>query len=163
MAAKKRNAKPAPRRIAKPAPSPSQSGDSRTDPAVIAFMRDLDHPLKPELEALRQLILGASPAIREGIKWNSPSFRTTDWFATINVCGGGRPPRPDDPPSLRLILHTGAKGKAGATQESKIADPAGLLKWLAKDRCLVTFGDGEELQAKRAALRTIVREWIGQL
>ena len=45
----------------------------------------------------------------------------------------------------------------------QIADPAGLLKWLARDRCLVTFADGKDIQAKRAALEAIVREWIRQL
>jgi hypothetical protein len=38
-----------------------------------------------------------------------------------------------------------------------------LLEWLAKDRCLVTFADGKDVQAKRAALQAIVREWIRQL
>ena len=50
-----------------------------------------------------------------------------------------------------------------ATMGMKIADPAGLLQWLAKDRCLVTFADGKDIQAKRAALEAIVREWIWQL
>ena len=45
----------------------------------------------------------------------------------------------------------------------KIADPAGMLEWLAKDRCLVTFTDAKDIQAKRAALQAIVREWIRQL
>jgi hypothetical protein len=40
-------------------------------------------------------------------------------------------------------------------------DPAAGV--LAKDRCLVTFGDGNDIQATRAALEAIVREWIGQL
>ncbi len=38
--------------------------------------------------------------------------------------------------------------------------PAGLLEWLAKDRCLVTLSDGKDLRAKRAALQALLREWI---
>src|SRR5262245_41223578 len=68
------------KRVASPEPSSSQ-----TDPAVIAFLRELDHPLKQEVEAVRQIILGVSPEIREGIKWNAPSFRTTEYFATLNL------------------------------------------------------------------------------
>jgi hypothetical protein len=142
---------PARKRVARPGPA---AGGSRLDPAVIAFMRELDHPLKKELDSLRQLILGVSPEIHEGIKWNAPSFRTTDWFATTNVHGKDR---------LRLILHAGAKVKDSATKGLKIADPAGLLEWLAKDRCLVTLGGGKDLRAKARALRAIVREWIRQL
>lgn len=139
---------PAAKRAAKP-----QSG-SQADPAVIAFMRTLDHPLKREIEAVRQIILGASPEIREGIKWNAPSFRTTDFFATVNL-------RATD--SVQLIFHTGAKVKESALSGLKIADPAGLLKWLAKDRCLVTLGVGRDIQAKQAAFEAIVRAWIRQL
>ena len=88
--------------------------------------------------------------IREGIKWNSPSFRTTDYFATLNL-------RED---RVWLILHTGAKVKANAKTGIPIADPSGLLKWLAKDRALVTFESAKDIQSKRVALVSIVREWI---
>jgi hypothetical protein len=131
-----------------------ESRSSQTDPAVIAFLRELDDPLKQKIEAVREIILGVSPEIREGIKWNAPSFRTTDHFATFNLHAKDR---------VRLILHTGAKVKDTATKGMKIADPAGLLEWLAKDRCLVTLSDGKNIQAQRAALEAIVREWIGQL
>lgn len=127
---------------------------SQTDPAVIEFLRELEHPLKKEIEAVRKLVLGVSPEIREGIKWNAPSFLTTDHFATFNLRTQDR---------VRLILHTGAKVKDTAQKGLKIADPAGLLEWLAPDRCLVALSDSKDLQAKRAALEAIVREWIGQL
>lgn len=128
-----------------------EADGSQVDPAVVAFLRDLEHPRKQEIEAVRQLILGVDPAIREGIKWKAPSFRTTEYFATFNL-------RTTD--SVRLILHLGAKVKDTATTGVKVADPAGLLEWLAKDRCLVTLSDGEDLQAKRAALEALLREWI---
>lgn len=124
---------------------------SRTDPAVVTFLRELEHPLKREVAALRQLILDADPAIREGIKWNAPSFRTTEYFATFNLRTTDR---------VRLILHLGAKAKETATTGVKVADPAGLLEWLAKDRCLVTFSDAKEIQARGAALQVLLREWV---
>jgi len=76
------------------------------DKAVAAFMAALDDPRKPVLEAVRHAILAASPLIAEGIKWNAPSFRTSEYFATTNLNpkGGG----------VRLILHTGRRcGPAG--------------------------------------------------
>lgn len=130
---------------------------------VDAYMAALEHPLKRELESLRRLIRGADPAIREGIKWNSPSFRTSEWFATINVCGGGRPPRPKDPPSLRMILHTGARATAAAKAGFTIADPRGLLKWLGKDRAMVTIANAEDLRVKRTGLTAIFREWARRM
>lgn len=126
-------------------------GSSQTDPAVIAFLRELEHPLKEEIEALRQIILGVSPEIREEIKWNAPSFRTTEHFATFNLRTKDR---------VRIILHTGAKVKATATKGVEIADPAGLLEWLAKDRCLVTFSDRKDVRERQAALEAILRAWI---
>ncbi|WP_437284224.1 DUF1801 domain-containing protein [Sorangium sp. So ce406] len=134
----------------KPA-APLDPGSSQTHPAVIAFLRELEHPLKQEIEALRQIILGVSPEIREEIKWNAPSFRTTEHFATFNLRAKDR---------IRLILHMGAKVKGTAKEGVEIADPAGLLEWVAKDRCLVTFSDGQELQEKRVALETVLRAWI---
>ena len=114
---------------------------AQTDPAVIEFLQELDHPLKKEIEAVRKIILGASPEIREGIKWNSPSFRTNEYFATLNLHKW----------RVWLILHLGAKVKDN-TKAPKIADQAGLLKWLAKDRAMVTFADAKEVKAKRAGL-----------
>ena len=60
----------------------------------------------------------------------------------------------------RLILHLGAKVTAATAKAFQIADPKGLLEWLVKDRCLVTFLDGKDTQAKRAALQAILRQWI---
>jgi hypothetical protein len=139
----------APNRAAKP-----ESSGSRKDPAVIAFLLYLDHPLKKEFESLRRLILGVSPKVCEGIKWNAPSFRTTDYFATINVHGKDL---------IRIILHKGARVKDNSSSGMKIADPQGLLQWLAKDRCLITLGGGKDFLAKRAALKAIFREWIRQI
>ena len=124
---------------------------SRSDPAAVAFLRDLKHPLKPEIEAVRKLILDVSPEIREGLKWNAPSFHTTEHFATFNL---------RTPDRVRLILHTGAKTKATAKTGVKVEDPAGLLEWLAKDRCLVTFADAKDIRARGPALQAILREWM---
>lgn len=128
-----------------------------TDPAVDAFMTALVHPRKAEVEALRRIVRGASPAVREGIKWNVPSFRTTEYFATFHLRAKGADDR------VRLIFHTGAKVKASATEGVAVADPAGLLAWLAKDRASVTFADAADVAAKRGALEALVRAWVALL
>lgn len=126
--------------------------NSQTDPAVVAFLRELDHPLKKDIETVRQIMFGVSPQICEGIKWNSVSFRTTEFFATVFL-------RAKD--KVQLIFHKGAKVKDNSTK-MRIADPEGLIEWLAADRCRVTLGAGKEFEANRAAFEAIVREWIGQ-
>ncbi len=113
-------------------------------------MAALQHPLKTDIEAVRQIILAASPAITDGIKWNAPSFRTREFFATTHL-------RSTD--QVQLIFHLGAKVRADV-MTMKIDDPAGLIKWLAKDRCIVSLGAGSSIAAHRAALTAIVRAWI---
>lgn len=121
------------------------------DAAVGAYLKSLKHPLKKEIEAVRLIILGVTPAIGEGIKWNVPSFRTEkEWFATFNV---------RSKESVQLIFHLGAKTRPDLNA-FKLADPKGLMKWLGKDRALVTLGAGRDISANRKALEAIVRAWI---
>ena len=133
-----------PKKAARPKPARTTEDDE-----VAAFMRDLDHPLKADIEAVRKLVLGASPAIAEGIKWNSVSFRKADWFATFHL-------RSRD--TVQLVFHTGAKAKDNP--EMKIPDPDGLIKWLSKDRCLVTLGSGKTLKASTPGFQAIVHAWL---
>jgi len=148
--------KPSPARpkTKKPPAAAPAPGGAQEDPAVLAFLRDLEHPRKAEILALRQIILGVDPAIREEIKWKAPSFRTTDHFATFNLRGKD---------GVRLILHTGAKVKASAQEGVPVADPTGLVEWLAKDRGLVTFADAKDVEAKRGALEALLRAWIATM
>ncbi len=129
----------------------SRRAAKQTDTDVIAYLRDLKHPLKKEIEAVRRIVLGVSPAIGEGVKWNAPSFRTEkEYFATVNM-------RAKE--SVQLIFHLGAKASPNL-KTFKIADPKGLMKWLSKDRALVTLGAGRDIPANRAALEAIVRAWL---
>lgn len=102
---------------------------------------------------IRSVILGASPDIREEVKWNSASYRTTEFFATLNHRSRE---------AVQLVFHRGAKVKDDS-KTVKIADPGGLVRWLAKDRCLVTLGAGKASGSHRAAFVRIVRAWIAQM
>ena len=128
--------------------------NDKKDPAVTTLLNGLDHPLKSELETVRGLILGASPQITEAVKWNAPSYRTTDFFATVNL---------RSKKGVELVFHTGAKVKKNGAADLQIPDPTNLVKWLAKDRCLVTLGAGKELRARKAAFVSLVQEWIRHL
>lgn len=119
--------------------------------SVDAFLASLDHPFKPEILALRAILLGVDPSITESVKWNVPSFRTSEYFATFHL-------RAKD--GVQVILHLGAKTRATATAGVAIADPEALLEWLAKDRASAIFHDLQEIEAKRSAFEAVVRQWI---
>lgn len=132
--------------------------NNRFDPATTALLDAHQHPLRKEIDALRAIILKADPAIQEGVKWNTASYRTTDWFATLNG-----PKQIKEP---MIILHAGAKAK-GIVLKDRIPastaggpDPGGLIKWLGNDRAQIVFKDAADITAKEKALRTIVHTWI---
>lgn len=118
---------------------------------VETWLAALDHPCKEEVLALRQIILAADPAISEEIKWNVPSFRTSEHFATLNL----RVKK-----GIGVILHFGAKKSDISTTGVAIDDPESLLEWLAKDRAIVTFRNSSDIAAKQSAFTTLLREWI---
>lgn len=146
-----------------PKRSPARPATSKPRPpeSVAAFLAALDHPLKPVLTTVRATILGASPRIVEGIKWKAPSFRlrdAKDYFATLNIHGTGKTAE-----AVLVVLHTGVKARAAGARGLSIADPAGLLQWLGKDRGVVRFPNAKMAKASQAAFRAIVRQWIEQL
>ena len=83
-----------------------------------ALLLTVSHPLHAEIVDVRSSLLGVDPRIAEAVKWNAPSYRTTEFFATFHL-------RSTD--SVRMVLHTGAKRRANpATLD--IPDPSGLLQ-----------------------------------
>lgn len=114
-------------------------------------MSRLKHPCKAEIDALRQIILQVDGSVSEGIKWNAPSFRTSEYFVTTNL----RAKR-----GVGLILHVGAKVRKVPVDGMRIADPTHLLKWLAKDRATIEFEDLNDVHAKKLALQAVLRQWI---
>lgn len=123
----------------------------RFDPAVNALLDANKHPLRIEIDQLRTLILGADKSIEEGVKWNTASFRTTDWFATLNG-----PKHVKEP---MIILHAGAKAK-GLVLKDRIPDPQGLIKWLGNDRAQIIYKDAKDIKTKQIALHAILSAWI---
>lgn len=124
---------------------------ARFAPDVNALLDAHDHPLRKEIDQLRTIFLDADSSIEEGVKWNTASFRTGEWFATLNG-----PKQVKEP---MLILHAGAKAK-GMVMKDRIPDPEGLIRWLGNDRAQITFKDAADIKAKEKTLRAIVRAWI---
>ena len=124
------------------------SGIAAPTAEVTSLLAALAHPLEPAILSLRAAVMAADPRIAEGIKWNAPSFRTAEWFATFHL-------RAKD--GVQLILHLGAKKRAAP---GAIADPESLLAWLGADRASVKFRDLADIDTKRAAFSAVIRQWI---
>ena len=122
---------------------------SDTSEAVDTFIAKLEHPHKDAVQEMRRIMCAADPSIAEGVKWNAPSYRTTEYFATTHL-------RPKD--GVGIVLRLGAKGRH--TPSLQLEDPQGLLKWLAKDRALMNFAGIQDVKAHEAAIQAIVRQWI---
>ncbi len=114
-------------------------------------MKTLRHPAEKEIQALRAVILQVHPSIREGVKWNAPSFRTSEYFATTNL---------RTKVGVGVVLHFGAKVRRVAANRSSIKDPQKLLTWVAKDRATAAFADMNDLVAKKKAFQSVLRQWI---
>ncbi len=123
----------------------------RFDPATTALLDAHEHPLRQAIDVLRTIILSVDPSIVEGVKWNTASFRTNDWFATLNG-----PKHVKEP---MVILHAGAKAK-GIVLKDRIADPQGLINWLGNDRAQIIFKDLADITSKKQAFQSIIKAWI---
>lgn len=131
----------------------STKHNSRADTteAVDDLVKSLVHQHKDAITHLRRIILGVDATIAEGVKWNTPSFRTTEYFATTNL---------RTKLGIGVILHLGAKARDLPAGGLVINDPDKLLKWLANDRAAIEFTDAAELKNKRGAFEEILRQWI---
>lgn len=131
-----------------------KSKAAASDSAPVAdFIAGLTHPHKAGIEQLRAMILGLDRRVSEEIKWNAPSFKLDDHFATFKL----HPPK-----NIQLVLHTGAKARSNAKAFS-ISDPDGLLNWPATDRCVLTLASAADLKAHQASVRRILEQWIARI
>jgi hypothetical protein len=117
------------------------------------FVEALEHPHKTAIQELREFVRSIDPSINEEVKWNAPSFYLEDNFATLRV---------HPAPILQLVLHHGSK-KNASPKQFVVPDPDGIVKWAAKDRCVITFVSLADARSKMDSLRPIIASWIQQL
>ena len=110
--------------------------------AVDAYMRELEHPHKEALAAVRAIILGANGRMAERIKWKVPSFYYRADFAAFH-------PRTRDRLHLVLVFPHGL-----------VPDPHGIMAGDYRDRRMVYFADLAEVRARAGALAAIVNAWV---
>jgi hypothetical protein len=110
---------------------------------VDAYMRDVDHPFKAEMQAVREIILGASPKITERIKWNAPSFYYKEDLGAFN-------PRATEFAHLILLFPDG----------QGMDDSNRLLEGNHKDRREAKFHSLDDVKAKKRSLEKLVKAWV---
>lgn len=120
---------------------------------VDEFMQNLDHPFKEGIEFLRQIIIKCDKDITEEIKWNAPSFKIKEHFATFKLY----PPK-----SIQIILHTGAKKKENS-KKFLLNEKFKFIKWITNDRCVITLKSNMEPIKLEKEISQIIKSWIKQL
>jgi uncharacterized protein YdhG (YjbR/CyaY superfamily) len=114
---------------------------SRTD-KVDEFLRELNHPLTAEVEALRSIIKGVNKNINEEIKWKAPSFNFKgEYLVTFNL---------RDIKRIHLVFHNPLIPQV----ESK------LLEGDYVDRRMVYFADIQDIKAKKPLLEKALKDLI---
>ena len=120
------------------------------NPTVEEFLATLDHPRADDVRRLRAAIMSSGADLTEHVKWRAPSFcaRGVD-RVTFRLF-------PTD--HLQLVFHRGAKPQE--TEGFTFDDDAGLLRWVAPDRALLTLGEDDDLAARIPAIVALVERWV---
>ena len=118
---------------------------------VTKFLDNLNHPLRSEIELLRQAILNADATLTENIKWNGPNY-CFDKEDRITM-------RIQPPKQVQLIFHCGVKVKE-QPKEKLIKDDSGLLVWKENNRAVATFKHIQDIEHGKADLTRIVQDWV---
>jgi hypothetical protein len=116
------------------------------------FMETLDHPRKPEAQALRDIIRSAAPTLVESLKWNAPSYALgADHVLTFNFA---------DRKSVRLVFQCGTRRKETKDAPPVMEDATGLLDWQSDIRAVATIRNADDLAHVRPLLPGLIGDWI---
>ncbi|MCB1498431.1 MAG: DUF1801 domain-containing protein [Bauldia sp.] len=110
---------------------------------VDAWMAKYENPMKPVVEAVRQVVLKADKRIAETIKWQSPTFVYKGNLASFN---------PRAKAHASLMFHTGAK----------IAGDFPSLEGGEAVARYMRFTSVAEVKTKAGELKRIVKAWCDQ-
>lgn len=113
----------------------------KKNPAVDMFLRDKKHPLTPEIQKVRQIILEADSKVEETIKWSSPTFMYKGNIASFHF---------NAKKFVSLMFHKGAL----------IEDTYGLLEGDGKEARVARFEDAADIDRKKKALQRVIKSWI---
>lgn len=111
------------------------------DSEVDKFLAKKNHPLNSEIQKVRDIILNADPRVEETIKWSSPTFMYKGNIASFFM---------NAKKQVTLMFHKGAI----------MPNKSGLLEGDGKEARTARFYSIEDIESKKAALESVVQEWI---
>jgi uncharacterized protein YdhG (YjbR/CyaY superfamily) len=117
---------------------PTQNGTEQVD----KFMEKLDHPFKPEVQMMREMIKSVNEDITEQIKWNAPSFSYKgESLVTFNLW---------EKQKIHLVFHNPMISKVKSE----------LLEGDYDHRRMAYFADRKDIEEKKAALEKVLKDLI---
>lgn len=118
---------------------------------VTKFLNGINHPLRNEIERLRDLIVSAESQLTENIKWNGPNycFRSEDRI-TMRI----QPPK-----QIQIVFHRGGK-KLAQPNGRLISETSGLLVWKENDRAVATFKNLNDIELQETEFKNTISKWI---
>jgi len=109
---------------------------------VDEFMEDLDHPLKAEVQTVRDIIKNVNKDIAEEIKWKAPSFSYNgEYLVTFNLW---------EREHIHLVFHN--------PEISKVKSK--LLEGDYDHRRMAHLFDKVDIRAKKPALEKVLKDLI---
>lgn len=111
------------------------------NPEVDEYLAKKAHPMNAEIQRVREIILATHPGMEETIKWSSPTFIYKGNMASYFM---------NAKKHVSLMFHKGAL----------INDTTGLLGGDGKEGRTAKFASMEEIEARKADLESVVKEWI---
>lgn len=114
---------------------------SRTD-KVDEFLRELNHPLTAEIEAVRSIIKAVNKDIAEEVKWKAPSFNYKgEYLVTFNLWETKR---------IYLVFHNPQIAKVKSS----------ILEGNYENRRMAYFADMKDIKAKKPLLEKVLKDLI---
>ncbi len=111
------------------------------NPEVDEYLQKKAHPLTAEIQRIREIIMDSDERIEETIKWSSPTFMYKGNIASYFM---------NAKKNVSLMFHKGAT----------INDKSGLLEGDGKEARTAKFTSMEDIESKKEALKSAIREWI---
>jgi hypothetical protein len=110
---------------------------------VDAWMAKYDNPMKPVVQAVREVVLKADKRITETIKWQAPTFVYKGNLASFF---------PKSKSHASLMFHTGASIKGDFPSLEGGKETSRFMK----------FADLSEVKAKSAEIKRLVKAWCDE-
>jgi len=105
------------------------------------WMQQLEHPLKAEIDTVLTIIKQSNSSIKERIKWNAPSYYSTEDIVTFNHRATQH---------VHLIFH----------HPSIVKIKSALLEGDYKDRRMLYLPDMKAIKVHKKELQRIINESV---